>query len=99
MIAVMLAALVALAPVTALAAGKTDAESAVAAAVKAEDAAGQYGNRWLPADAALKAAKVALAAGDWDKAVAEAGLAEAMGKRAVEQSQEQETAWQDMVVR
>ncbi|MBN8890798.1 MAG: hypothetical protein BGP12_01550 [Rhodospirillales bacterium 70-18] len=97
--ALAIAALLAALPLAAHAADKTEAETALAAAVKAEDAAGQVGNRWVPAEAALKAAKAALAAGAWDKAVAEAAVAQAMANRAVEQSHEQETAWRDAVVR
>lgn len=86
-------------PVAAMAADKAGAEAALAAAVKAEDAAGAVGNRWLPAEAALKAAHKAMAAGEWDKVVAEAAIAEAMGKRAVEQAREQETLWRDAVLK
>ncbi|ODU54508.1 MAG: hypothetical protein ABS99_09205 [Acetobacteraceae bacterium SCN 69-10] len=85
--ALAIAALLAALPLAAHAADKTEAETALAAAVKAED------------EAALKAAKAALAAGAWDKAVAEAAVAQAMANRAVEQSHEQETAWRDAVVR
>lgn len=86
-------------PPAAHAADKAAAETALASAIKAEDAAGKLGNRWLPAERALKAAKAALAAGAWDDAVAEAGTVLAMANRAVEQAREQETAWQDLVVR
>ncbi len=67
--------------------------------MQAEAQAGALGNRWVPAEAALKAAKAALAAQSWDIAAAEASKAHAMALRAVEQSKEQETAWRDAVVR
>lgn len=96
---VILFAATLLLPVAAKAADKAGAEAALAAAVKAEDAAGAAGNRWLPAETALKAAHTAMAAGAWDKVVAEATIAEAMGRRAVEQAREQETLWRDAVLK
>jgi hypothetical protein len=97
--ALVVAALLAAVPVGAWAADKAAAEGALAAAMQAENAAGKLGNRWLPAEAALKAAKAALAAGEWDKAAAEATRAEAMAHRAAEQAREQEGAWQNLVIR
>ena len=85
--------------VVARAADKAEAEAAVAGALKAEDAAGLTGNRWLPAEASLKAAKAALASGAWDTAVTEATKARLMAERALEQSNEQKTAWRDAVIR
>lgn len=81
------------------AADKQAAEAALAAAQRAEAEAGRYGNRWLPAEAALKAACQAIAAGTYDAAVAAAGRAHALAVRAIEQSKEQETSWRDAVVR
>jgi hypothetical protein len=72
---------------------------ALAAAKQAEAEAAKYDNRWVPAEAALKAAETAVAQQAWDTAVAEANKARAMGLRAVEQSKEQETAWHDAVIR
>ena len=86
-------------PPAAHAAGKADADSAIAGAAQAEDAAGKLGNRWIPAEASLKAAKAAFAAGNWDTAVAQATRARLLAERAVEQSNEQKTAWRDAVVR
>lgn len=83
----------------AYAAGKDAAEAAVNDAVQAEDAAAKVGNRWVPTEASLKAAKAALASGSWDTAVSEAAKARALATRAIEQSQEQETAWRDAVIR
>jgi osmotically-inducible protein OsmY len=86
-------------PVAAQAADKAQAETAVAGAVSAEDAAARLGNRWIPAEASLKAAKAALASGNWDAAVTEAIKARLLAERAVEQSNEQKTAWRDAVIR
>ncbi len=84
---------------TAQAATQAEAEAAFAKATQTETDAGKTGNRWLPAEAALKAAKAALDAKDWDKAAAQADQAQALAARAIEQSHEQETAWQDAVIR
>ncbi len=81
------------------AATQQEAEAALQAATQTEAEAGTLGNRWLPAEAALKAAKSVLGAKDWDKAAAEAARAHALAARAIEQSHEQETAWQDAVIR
>ena len=86
-------------PAVAHAASQADAEAALASAVQAEATAAQLGNRWLPAEAALKAARAALATQSWDKSVAEAAKAHALALRAIEQSHEQETAWRDAVIR
>ncbi len=81
------------------AASQAEAEAALASAVQAEATAAQLGNRWLPAEAALKAARTALAAQSWDKSASEASKAHALAQRAIEQSHEQETAWRDAVIR
>ena len=86
-------------PVAAHAADKAQAETAIAGAVSAEDAAARLGNRWIPAEASLKAAKAALASGNWDTAVTEATKARLLAERAVEQSNEQKTVWRDAVIR
>ena len=86
-------------PVAVYAADRVGAEGILAGAVKAEDAAAGLGNRWLPAEASLKAAKAALALDAWDTAVAEATKARLLAERAVEQSNEQKTAWRDAVIR
>lgn len=85
--------------VPAHAATQAEAEAAVAAAKAIEAEAAKYDNRWVPAEAALKAAETALAHQAWDTAVTEANTARAMGTRAVEQSKEQATAWHDAVIR
>lgn len=86
-------------PVALRAADRNEAQSAIAGAVKAEDAAGRLGNRWIPAETSLKAAKAAFASGTWDMAVTEATKARLLAERAVEQSNEQKSAWHDAVIR
>ncbi len=86
-------------PAAAHAASQAEAEAALDSAVQAEATAAQLGNRWLPAEAALKAARTALAAQSWDKSASEAAKAHALALRAIEQSHEQETAWRDAVIR
>lgn len=83
----------------AVAATKEQAEAAVADAIQAEDRAAKAGNKWLPAETALKAARAALAAASWDQAAVQALMAKALAVRAVEQAREQETAWHDAVIR
>ncbi len=97
-ISIALCALLLSAPL-ARAADKAQAEAALATARQQEDAAGKLGNRWLPAEAALKDASKAIAAGDWGKAIAGADEAKAMATRAMEQAHEQETAWREMVIK
>ena len=48
---------------------------------------------------ALAASKKAAEAGDFDKAVASAKLAEELSKASIHQSHEQATAWKDMEIR
>lgn len=91
--------LMVLVPVAAHAADKAQAETAIAGAISTENAAARLGNRWIPAEASLKTAKAALAAGNWDTAVAEAIKARLLAERAVEQSNEQKTVWRDAVIR
>jgi hypothetical protein len=83
----------------ATAATREEAQAALSAATTTEVEAGKLGNRWLPAEAALKAAKAAFDGGDWDKAKAEADRAHACAARAIEQSQEQAAGWNDAVIR
>ncbi len=94
-VVVLLAAI----PFDVRAAGRADAMAAVAGAVQAENAAAKLGNRWVPAEASLKAAQAALAAGTWNTAVAEASKARSLAERAVEQSHEQEKVWREAVIR
>lgn len=82
----------------AYAATQAEAEAALTSATQAEASAAP-GNRWMPAEAALQAAKAAIAKQAWDEAVAQATRARALALRSVEQSKEQETAWHDAVIR
>ncbi len=88
-----------LAPAMAAAATKTDAEAAIAAARKAEAAAGVLQNQWLPTEAALKMAAKALAAGKYDAAVATAKRAHALAELSIQQAREQDKLWPNEVVR
>lgn len=76
-----------------------EAEAAVASAQQKEAEAGKLGNRWVPAEAMLKAAQKALDDQDFDHAFAAAAEAQALAERAIAQSKEQETAWHDAVIR
>lgn len=80
------------------AASQAEAEAALAGASQAE-ASATPGNRWVPAEAALNAAKAAIASKDWDRAVTQATKARSLALRSAEQSKEQETAWHDAVIR
>lgn len=86
-------------PIAAVAADRSQATAAVSDAVGAEAAAARLGNRWVPTEAALKAARAALAAQSWDIAVTQAARARLLAERAVAQSNEQKTAWHDAVIR
>jgi hypothetical protein len=91
-------ALISLATV-ANAATQAEAQAALADATQAEALAATAGNRWLPAEAALKAAQDAMAKQAWDDAVAAAYRAKALAQRAAEQSREQDAHWRDAVIR
>jgi hypothetical protein len=75
-----------------------EAEAALTAARQVESEAGRRGDRWVPAEAALKAAQAAMDAKDWDKAASAAAEARALAERAIQQSKDQETVWQDAVI-
>jgi hypothetical protein len=83
----------------ALAADQAAATAALAGAEQTEAQAGKLLNRWLPTEAALKAARAAMAKQDWDTALAQATLAHALAERSVEQATEQKTVWQDAVIK
>lgn len=88
-----------LAPTMAVAATKTDAEAAIAAARKTEKAAGAVQNQWLPTETALKMAAKALAAGKYDEATATAKRAQALAELSIRQAREQDKLWRNEVVR
>jgi hypothetical protein len=78
---------------------ETDFKTALAAAEVAEQDAGALKNQWIPTEQALAAAKKAAAAGDFDAAVIQAQLAEALAKASIAQAKEQQTAWKAGVIR
>jgi hypothetical protein len=78
---------------------QADYDSAIAAALAAEQDAGALKNQWLPTEQALAAAKKAAAAGDFDAAVAQANRAEALAKASIAQAKEEDTAWKAGVIR
>ena len=78
---------------------EADFKTALAAAVAAEQDAGALKNQWIPTEQALAAAKRAAAAGDFDAAVVQAQLAEALAKASIAQAKEQQTAWKAGVIR
>lgn len=85
--------------VPALAADQTAAMAALTAAEQVEAQVVSHGNRWVPAEVALKAARAALARQDWDTTLTETTHAKALADRAVEQAREQKTLWRDAVIR
>jgi hypothetical protein len=82
----------------ALAADQAEFQSAYAAAQQAEQQAGALRDRWTPTEAALKQAKQAADAKNYDAATALAREAETLAKISVQQARAQETAWRDAVV-
>src|SRR5690242_11512268 len=76
-----------------------DYKAAYAAAEAANNEAGKLRNQWTTAVSALKDAKAAAAAGDFDKAVAESRKSEMLSKAAIFQSNEQKDAWRKMEIR
>ncbi len=93
-VAVLLAAAVP----AALAADQAEFQSAYAAAQQAEQQAGALRDRWTPTEAALKQAKQAADAKNYDVATNLAREAETLAKISVQQARAQETAWRDAVV-
>lgn len=85
--------------VPAFAADQSTATMALTEANQAEAQAASLGNRWVPAEAALRAARAAQAKQDWDTMLTEATRAKALADRAVEQAREQKTLWRDAVIR
>jgi hypothetical protein len=81
------------------AAGKTDAEAAIAAAQAARQAAADLHFEWNTTAPLIDQASAALEAGEFDKAVALANQAKFQGDAAVAQARHQKKAWRDAVVR
>ncbi len=82
----------------ALAEDQAEFQSAYAAAQQAEQQAGALRDRWTPTEAALKQAKQAADAKNYDAATTLAREAETLAKISVQQARAQETAWRDAVV-
>ena len=78
---------------------EADFKTALTAAEAAEQEAGTLKNQWIPTEQALAAAKEAAAAGNFDAAVVQAQLAEALAKASIAQAKEQQTAWRAGVIR
>jgi hypothetical protein len=76
-----------------------DASAALAAARKVEEEAMHLGNRWVPAETALAAAQAAIAAKDYEAALAHAREAEALARLSVQQAVVQQRSWRDAVPR
>jgi len=81
------------------ASSEADFKTALAAAEAAEQEAGALKNQWIPTEQALAAAKKAAAANDFDAAVVQAQLADALAKASIAQAKEQQTAWKAGVIR
>ena len=81
------------------AASEADYLTAYAAASSAEADAGKVRNQWTSTEDALKAARKAAEAKNFDGAVDLANLAHAMAVRSIEQANEQAQAWRKAVVR
>ncbi len=81
------------------AATQSDFAAAYNAATAAEQQAGALRNQWTPTEEALKGAKKAAAAKDYDQAVTLARHAEALAKASIAQATEQDKLWPDAVIK
>jgi hypothetical protein len=81
------------------AASEADFKTAYEAAETANKQAGQLRDQWTVTATALKEAKKAADAGDFDKALAEAKEAEALAKASVYQATSEKDAWKAEVIR
>jgi hypothetical protein len=81
------------------AASEADFKAAYDAADAANKQAGQLRDQWTVTATALKAAKKAADAGDFDKALTEAKEAEALAKASVYQATNEKDAWKAEVIR
>jgi hypothetical protein len=83
-----------------LAAGsESDFKTAYAAAEAANKEAGSLRNQWTVTEAALRAAKKAAEAGDFDKAVAQSKEAEALARASIYQATSEKEAWKALEIR
>ena len=93
------ASLAVAAAMPARAASEADFKAAFAAADSAEKDAGRLRNQWTTTEAALKAAKTAADAGNYDQAVKSAQEAEALAKASIFQATSEKERWKDLEIR
>jgi type II secretory pathway pseudopilin PulG len=97
---VVLSIALAVAATTARAAStEADYKAAYATAEAANNEASKLRNQWTTAVSALKDAKKAAEAGDFDKAVAQSKKSETLSKAAIFQFNEQKDAWRKLEIR
>ncbi len=80
-------------------AGKGDAEAAIAAAEAARKAAADLHYEWNTTAPLIEEAKAAMAAGEFDTALALANKAKFQGDAAVAQARHEGEAWKGAVIR
>jgi hypothetical protein len=78
---------------------EADYKAAYATAEAANNEASKLRNQWTTAVSALKDAKKAAEAGDFDKAVAQSKKSETLSKAAIFQFNEQKDAWRKLEIR
>jgi hypothetical protein len=74
-------------------------KAAFAKAEAVNKKAGELRNQWTVTAKALKDAKAAADAGDFDKALKLANQAEALAQASIAQTEREKTAWKDAVIR
>jgi hypothetical protein len=77
---------------------EADFKAAYAAAEAADQRAGQLRDQWTTTAAALADAKKAAGSGDFDKAVALSGEAEALAKASILQAESERQAWKALEI-
>ncbi|HEY3791465.1 MAG TPA: hypothetical protein VGM09_06510 [Bradyrhizobium sp.] len=77
---------------------ETDFKAAYAAAEAANQRAGQLRDQWTKTAAALADAKKAASGGDFDRAVALSGEAEALAKASILQAESERQAWKALEI-
>jgi hypothetical protein len=80
------------------ASSEIDFKAAYAAAEAANQRAGQLRDQWTTTAAALADAKKAASGGDFDKAVALSGEAEALAKASILQAESEKQAWKALEI-
>jgi hypothetical protein len=81
------------------AASADDFNAAYTKAEAAENQAGTLKTQWTTTEDALKAAKKAADAGNFDDAIKHAQQAEALANASIAQAKEQATAWKNAAIR